>query len=831
MTTLGQDGPMGGRMKHMSTGSTSALEVAADLVDQLDSGHEEAPTITIKRIGEMLHGRYVWAVPLAVVLAIVGVLAGWFLPTPVYRSDGKLQFSPVIPKALDEDAEVRPMFEAWVNAQASMIMSERVVSRALANPSWETLGVASHDSDFRNRFQKSLEVSHPKRSQMVQIGYSDSDKGLAKIAVESIIRAYEDVHSDEQMGENRAVIQILDEEIERYKTELKTHREQISDVTSGFGVEAVEDMRNQKLTDLSEKDTQLKKIELRLRELERVIADEKESSEKSRDPLTESEWQIVLPNLMARYPDLRELVRKQRLWERTIRNLEDRFGQRHKKVIEAKAILGSITQAVQDFVEHARRSRIDETPMGDDTSPAGLPPAHQYKFYEMKHRMLQSQVEKLRREAANFGQQVSMVKKLADREAGVREKMRQAEDRRDELTIINQIGGRLQVISYGEEPLKPFKDRRKVFAVGGFVFGIVGAFAAAIGVGLMDQRFRNPNDAISSIGSVRMLGILPSLPEDLSDPTQAQLAAHCVHQVRTQVQLGSGLDDRPIFAVTSPSSGDGKTSLALALGTSFAAAGSRTLLIDCDMIAAGLTSRVDAIVRRKFGQILVRAGLVSEEQVSQALSRAQSANQRLGEALVDLGFLGEQDISSALSDQAETTVGLLDFLEGEPLKNCVADTGIPNLSILPVGAVRAQDVTKLSPSAMHNLAEAVRNHFDTIVIDTGPILESLEASVVAAEADRVMLVVSRGTQRPQSDRAIERLRTVQASLAGVVFNRAEPEDVDSYHYVGKYSVESNAAFQNTMSYLPGNSTRFGPIAQAVVTSSRPNEDTGQSVEY
>ena len=54
----------------------------------------------------------------------------------------------------------------------------------------------------------------------------------------------------------------------------------------------------------------------------------------------------------------------------------------------------------------------------------------------------------------------------------------------------------------------------------------------------------------------------------------------------------SVMRDKRAFSVTSASSGDGKTSLTLALGLSFAASGSRTLLIDSDLVGAGLTARL-----------------------------------------------------------------------------------------------------------------------------------------------------------------------------------------------------------------------------------------------
>src|SRR4029079_11029440 len=102
------------------------------------------------------------------------------------------------------------------------------------------------------------------------------------------------------------------------------------------------------------------------------------------------------------------------------------------------------------------------------------------------------------------------------------------------------------------------------------------------------------DEANDGVSNVPLLGILPRLPEKLSDPEQAAVAAHCIHQIRIMLQVGQNPDQCRTFMVTSASTGDGKTSLTMALGLSFAASGRKTLGIDCDMVGQGLTHRLKA---------------------------------------------------------------------------------------------------------------------------------------------------------------------------------------------------------------------------------------------
>lgn len=70
----------------------------------------------------------------------------------------------------------------------------------------------------------------------------------------------------------------------------------------------------------------------------------------------------------------------------------------------------------------------------------------------------------------------------------------------------------------------------------------------------------------------------------------------------------------------------------------------------------------------------------------------------------------------------------------------------------------------------------LRQHYDTILIDTGPILGSLEANIACICSDETIMIVGRGQRSRMFHAAVERLNRIGARCAGVVFNRAIPED-------------------------------------------------------
>src|SRR5258706_1709537 len=171
--------------------------------------------------------------------------------------------------------------------------------------------------------------------------------------------------------------------------------------------------------------------------------------------------------------------------------------------------------------------------------------------------------------------------------------------------------------------------------------------------------------------------------------------------------------------------------------------------------------------------------------------------------------------------QLHDPVGMLDAINGEKILDCVAETGIERLCILPLGAAMPTDVSKLSPAVIRAILDQARPHFEIILIDTGPIPGSLEASVAAAAADGVVLVVSRGEHRPMAERSIQHLLDIGAQISGMVFNRADGRDMDLATTTKRLSSFDRRGVRSvSVPRHPGEqaeSKGFGPMALAVAT--------------
>jgi Mrp family chromosome partitioning ATPase len=513
---------------------------------------------------------------------------------------------------------------------------------------------------------------------------------------------------------------------------------------------------------------------------------------------------------------MRQLRRELSTIERDAHLKLTNLGPRNPRYEEAKLMVELKKEEIENYATEWRAASLAAAQRpGTPLRPGDLAPItlEQLKYRETEYLKMQ---EKLQGETLDLGRKMLQIEKLKREVADTDADITETERRITQLRMEQGPAERIQVFESDDRPLMT-KDSRVAYASAGAIAGMGLGFAIMMLFGVLDRSFRSPEDARKT-ARMPLLGILPNLPEDLSDPQQAAIAAHCVHQIRTLLQLSGGRDKR-IFAITSPAAGTGKTSLTLSLGVSFAASSCRTLIIDCDLIGGGLTARVDTIVRRKIGDILLRHNVITETQLRAALKRAEDSGKRVGEALIELGYVKQADIEHALHMQHHDPVGMLDAIDGENLLDCVAETGIERLAILPLGTAMPTDVSKLSPAIIRSILDQAREHFDVVLIDTGPIPGSLEASVAAAAADGVVLVVSRGEHRPMAERSIQHLLDIGASLAGMVFNRAEGRDMDiatttkrlsSFDRRGR-SVSAQRHVQQA------ESRGFGPVALAVAT--------------
>ncbi|HSK10122.1 MAG TPA: CpsD/CapB family tyrosine-protein kinase, partial [Vicinamibacterales bacterium] len=176
--------------------------------------------------------------------------------------------------------------------------------------------------------------------------------------------------------------------------------------------------------------------------------------------------------------------------------------------------------------------------------------------------------------------------------------------------------------------------------------------------------------------------------------------------------------------VTSPTSGDGKTTTALNLALTMAQEFHKRVLI------------VDADLRR--GRLHELLGLPASPGLSEVLT-------------------GEATLEEALVSLAEY-----------------------HLAVLPAGSPTARPAEMLGSTEMRRVVDILRTQYDRILFDTPPVVALADVGVLAPLVDGVLMVVRAGeTTRPAIDRALREVHP--APVLGLVLNDVE-DSVPDYPY-------------------------------------------------
>jgi succinoglycan biosynthesis transport protein ExoP len=727
-------------------------------------GHDESPFVIFERLHRLLRGRYVLALTLAALGAAGGAIAGWKSSYPLYRAEGALRISSNQRLGiLSNQQDPITQFTPFVKTQANLLQDPRVINKAMASDAWRKLNRGSTPAE-RDDFVDSLQVvTDREEPEWIRVRFTDRSPKAASVAVEELISAYAEIHGGKELIVTDALIQRVAELKRRLEGELQSKQREIAELGLRFTSTDLAKVQNDKLEEHSDLERRFNALEWQVNQAEaaaKLQDSQKERIAQDVDPL------YIAGELAKVDPTIARLFDARLTAESNAKRAQLDFGPNHRTRVSAESQLKVAESLLTDAVKRWLDNNGGVLPglAGEVLAPAISAqsiPAAKASMENLRRRM-----EQLKNDLAVVSRaKLEMDAKLDERQK-IQEELTQVSRRYRELTSEDSSQGRVQIVSMGEEPHRPQSDPRKKYAALGLFFGGGAPIALVMLMGLLDGRYRYSDDPGHGKRPVTLLGILPYLPEKLHDPEQASVAAHCVHQVRTLLQISGRAHDRKVFCITSPTAGDGKTSLSLSLGLSFAASGSNTCLIDFDMIGGGLTSAM----------------------------------------------------------QAKSDHGLMDAFDQGQLNGALRPTSFPRLSIVPIGRDDAKDVSRLSPDVVRRVIQQAREKFDIVVIDTGPILGSIEASLACAASDGVILALGRGQQRMQAERAIEYVTQLGATLVGVVFNRADAGDFR--RAVSSASVRSVPVRETGLNgdgrvrALPA----LGPMARTVASAIQPEKE-------
>ena len=418
------------------------------------------------------------------------------------------------------------------------------------------------------------------------------------------------------------------------------------------------------------------------------------------------------------------------------------FRRRHRAVdlgADAENLLAQIVGIETDLVELELR-RVEEGRRFTSEHPRIRTLGRQERELRAKKAELERRVDALpsrEQEALRLRREVEVATELYTGLLNMSQELRVAEAG----TI-----GHVRVLDAAVRPESPVEPRRGVLAAMSTVLGLLGGFGWVFVRHALQRTVQDPGALERAIG-VPLVSVIPHSPSERRADRRAKrrgrtsplLAAEHpddpaveeLRSLRTSLHLGLLEERGRVLAVASPRGDSGASFVCLNAAYVFAEAGKRVLIIDADMR--------HGLLHRSFGC-----------ERSPGLSEVLARQVPLGETV--------QRLRKERTGRAEPSD------EGEEERS-------GGLYLLPTGTLPPNPSELLMGDALEELLQEAQTLFDVVIMDTPPILPFTDASIAAAHAGALLMLVRAGhSEIKDVEAAVRRIHQNELPLAGLLCN-------------------------------------------------------------
>jgi len=400
-----------------------------------------------------------------------------------------------------------------------------------------------------------------------------------------------------------------------------------------------------------------------------------------------------------------------------------KFGENHRVVRQTRDMINTIRE----------ERRIRKAMIAEQTRLANLQNA-QDALIVLQERL--RQLEQLRQETAAKKRSFDLARAEYEKRLSIRDERRQMLDsikvQIESVRMMYDDPRTPKVLKVGPAlpPLRMSSPMWYFYFPGGTVLGFMFGIGLAFLIELLNDLVRTPRD-VSRYLHIPLLGVIPHAAEDgqvrdidlchVVRQAPYSIISESYRRLRTNLKLSGSVESLKSLLISSGTAGDGKTTVAVNLATTFVAENKRVLVIDANFWRPNLHTI--------FPKPTVGGGAV--EQSGPGLSNLL------------MGQCGYEEV--------------------------IRPSGIEGLDIIDSGPLPSNPAELLGGVQMEQLVKQERESYDYVIIDGPPVLLVSASKMLARLADGTVLVFNAGaTRRGAAQRTIRELKEVNATIVGCV---------------------------------------------------------------
>lgn len=668
--------------------------------------------------------RHFWMIPAMCVLMLTGAYAYLRWTPPLYTSSALIYVEQKTPKVVREDEQgIMTQSDNYRYTQIAVLRSAPVLLKAAASLNKASLHTLADANDPMSPLRAHLTAEVGPMDGIISLSFKSPYPEEAATITNAVVDAYIDFHNERKRQEALVLLDILQAQRKQSDIEVARKYEQMQEFRRQH--------RNLQFGADLDNNIAARQMEAALAQwtsAKAAVSQSESFYERARGMAPDA---AALRELMAAHQgrDV-EAVDTQAL--ATLRQeLADREGQKAdilRKVEPIHPIIAALDASITQI-----QTRITE--LNAHLTQRLLAVAQEECLAAReKEQELARRYEARQQQVLELSTQQFEYAVLQSDYERAKKQIDLLEERTKELNISGKVGGLtvaiLERAGIAATPSEP--QATKIWATALF-FGVFAGTGLALVREMVDKRIRSVQE-VTALLRLPVLGVIPRMRSSVRDSrlrTQTMRLnpispeAEAFRRLRAQLLLGLPNDKTKTILVTSPASRDGKTLVTSNLALAMAQAGKRVLIVDADCRAPEQHENFQKDRQRK---------------------------------------------------------GLSSVLAGEmTLENAIESTGTPNLDILTCGPDLPNTIEILGGERSGAIVAALTKEYDSVLIDSPPVLCCSDAQVLAAHCNSVVLVLRADTStRMDSLQACGELIAVNAHILGVVVN-AVSRKCDYYH--------------------------------------------------
>lgn len=317
----------------------------------------------------------------------------------------------------------------------------------------------------------------------------------------------------------------------------------------------------------------------------------------------------------------------------------------------------------------------------------------------------------------------------------------------------------VSIVDYASVPKAASHPRKSLILLLGLVAGVGVGLMLAFLMSYLDNTIRTPEE-VTSILRLPSLGVVPSFELDRSGTAASgtDLPPRRGRSSKEIIPVGPA-GSLPVVYVQAPKS--------------LASEAYRTIRTGLLLSRAGEPPRT----------ILVSSAQSSEGKTTSSINLAASLASAGGSVVLIDADLRRPSIYKHLNLDASLP-GLVDVITGQRTLDEVSLREVmKRITIIPSGRIPPNPAELLGSLEMASIIDELSARFDYVIIDSPPVLPVTDSVILSRYVDGVVLVVKGGAtpKRVVTD-ARNRLKSVGATLLGVILNDVDIAGGDYYYY-------------------------------------------------